>query len=91
MIMMVSVIVLWVYAPIDKAIDSLLPNFNNTGGYLGDLGTFGDIPPSPAPPPTLIQKSQFMQCKQDKDCCNGLDTICGLGVDEILYATAHNA
>ena len=33
-----------------------------------------------------------MQCEDEtQNCCNGLDTICDLRVDEIFYATLHNA
>lgn len=34
---------------------------------------------------------RFMQCPNNGPCCNGLSTNCGLKVDEILFATAHNA
>lgn len=34
----------------------------------------------------------FMQCNNEsQDCCNGLDSICHLRVDEILYVSVHNA
>jgi hypothetical protein len=44
-----------------------------------------------APPPTYI----FNQCSEtairNNNCCNGLETICDLGVDDILYAGIHNS
>ncbi|KAL3943574.1 MAG: hypothetical protein SGBAC_002355 [Bacillariaceae sp.] len=85
-----SCVVLWKFAPIDKAIDSVLPKFNKTSGeYTGIGDAFGDIPPTQAP--SLPDRFNFMQCRQGKECCNGLTKICHLGVDEIVYATAHNA
>lgn len=91
MTMMVGAILLWIFAPIDKAIDSVLPTFNNTGysSEGGGRNVGDDLVPSPSP--TVINKAQFMRCKKDKECCNGLDKICHLGVDEIMYATVHNA
>lgn len=40
-----------------------------------------------APPPTY----PFNQCSDQANCCNGLESICELGVDTILYAGIHNA
>jgi uncharacterized protein (DUF779 family) len=40
-----------------------------------------------APPPTYI----FNQCKNQSNCCNGLESICDLHVDDILYAGIHNS
>ena len=34
---------------------------------------------------------RFNQCSNNGSCCNGLSTNCNLRVDEILFATAHNA
>lgn len=39
------------------------------------------------PPPTF----QFHQCNDTVTCCNGLSEICDLPVNEVLFATAHNA
>ena len=40
------------------------------------------------PPPPY----QFIQCQGNtSDCCNGLDGLCDFGVDEIMWATSHNA
>ena len=49
---------------------------------------------SPTPPPGSGPASfSFMQCEGDEteNCCNGLDNICDLRVDEIFYAGVHNA
>jgi hypothetical protein len=89
--LVVGGVLIWKYAPIDKAIDNVLPKFNQTsaGEITGLDDNFGDIPPTAAP--SVPERFHFMQCKQDKECCNGLSKICDLGVDDILYATAHNA
>ena len=34
---------------------------------------------------------RFDQCPNNGSCCNGLSTNCDLKVDEILFATVHNA
>ena len=86
---------LWKFAPIDRAIDNILPKFNNTGdsGYV--FGDFGNISHSTDSDDLFSSGEgttyEFMQCKKGKTCCNGLNDICDLRVDEILYATAHNA
>eukprot|EP00980_Cylindrotheca_fusiformis_P020714 scaffold7738_cov133-Cylindrotheca_fusiformis.AAC.23 len=87
----VSGVLVWKYAPIDRAIDNVLPKFNQTssGEITGLDDNFGDIPPTAAP--SEPERFNFMQCRQDKECCNGLSQICDLGVDDILYASAHNA
>jgi hypothetical protein len=42
--------------------------------------------------PVTAEGFVFMQCEDEtQNCCNGLDTICDLRVDEILYASVHNA
>ena len=34
---------------------------------------------------------KFNQCTTTDDCCNGLDTICDLNVNEVLFAGTHNS
>jgi hypothetical protein len=49
-------------------------------------------PGSATSAPTAPQEYTFMQCKNEsQNCCNGLDSICHLRVDEILYVSVHNA
>jgi hypothetical protein len=88
---LVSGVLIWQFAPIDKALDSVLPNFNNT-----DDKTDPQMPAAPGAPtasPTPKPADYvFMQCEDEtQNCCNGLDTICDLRVDEIFYASVHNA
>ena len=47
----------------------------------------GSSQPTPSP-----SSFAFMQCEDESlNCCNGLDTICDFRVDEIFYASVHNA
>ena len=34
---------------------------------------------------------QFNQCKGEDECCNGLTSNCALRVNELMFATLHNA
>ena len=80
------------FRSIDNAINSVLPTFNNTGGGQSNAGPTTGTSPSPAPSANEVEVYEFMQCEStDEDCCNGLDNICDLGVDDIMYATLHNA
>jgi hypothetical protein len=47
---------------------------------MGNFFSGGD-PPDPY---------QFIQCQGD-NCCNGLDGLCDVRVNEIMFATSHNA
>jgi hypothetical protein len=90
----VSGVLIWKFAPVDEAIDSVLPSYNSTTSDSdgGDDGGSDMVGPSPTESPMEEQGYQFNQCQDptSSDCCNGLDTICDLRVDEILYATLHN-
>ena len=53
----------------------------------GSKATIAKIQSEPDVPTYVFQK-----CSSDNvDCCNGLDTICDMRADEILYAGLHNA
>lgn len=87
-------VVIWQFAPIDEAIDSVLPTFNNTGNGGSNNDDDQDSASSPTAAPTAYERYEFMQCADPNsaNCCNGLDNgICDLRVDEVLYATSHNA
>lgn len=48
--------------------------------------------PTAAPTTKPLFDYQFIQCADvNNNCCNGLEEICDLGVDDILWATSHNA
>lgn len=73
-------LLIWQYVP-EKHKESIAEVAQ--GGTLPiSTGREGD-----APPPTYI----FNQCQDQSNCCNGLDGICDLGVDDIMYAGIHNA
>lgn len=38
-----------------------------------------------------VSKFEFMQCPETGECCNGLQSNCDLRLDEIMFATLHNA
>lgn len=88
----VSGVLIWKFAPVNDAIDSILPSYNSsTSSSSSGNGTTGGGS-APTASPTEDQGYQFNQCQDptSSDCCNGLDSICDLRVDEILYATLHN-
>ena len=94
--LIVAGILIWQYAPINKAIDTVIPTFNNTGSTdnsqngIGGSGTGS----SATTAPTAGQQYEFMQCADptSSGCCNGLDNgFCDLRVDQVMYATSHNA
>jgi hypothetical protein len=45
----------------------------------------------PTGSPTASPGYEFIQCRDGQDCCNGLETICDLRANEVLYAMPHNA
>jgi hypothetical protein len=72
--------------PVDSSAPSLNPTVEAT--------VVAGIETAPVAAPVVANPGlfQFMQCAdQTQNCCNGLDTICDLGVDDILFASVHNA
>ena len=93
----VVAILIWQFAPIEGTVNKVLPQLNGTDGN-GDTGDGGSSQSggnNEGDSPTAAPAGyQFNQCADQTDlttCCNGLDGICDLGVDEILWATSHNA
>jgi hypothetical protein len=87
----VTGVLIWQFAPIDEALDSVLPNFNSTDDETDPKVTVPPGSPTSSPTPKPAE-FVFMQCEDEtQNCCNGLDTICDLRVDEIFYASVHNA
>ena len=86
----VAAALIYFFAPVDRF------NGNDespTETFGGDNDTETAIK-SDVPSAAPTSKFEFNQCVEKNDldvCCNGLDGICGLGVDEILWATSHNA
>ncbi|KAG7359961.1 hypothetical protein IV203_035059 [Nitzschia inconspicua] len=94
-VLAVSGILIWQFAPVDEAINSILPTYNNTGSSSNVEGpsTGGSNEGgSTTVAPTESPQYQFIQCDDDgQPCCNGLNSNCNLRVNEILYAMPHNA
>ena len=65
-----------------------------TGEDSGRPNTLTPIKYRTSSPTPASTQYQFMQCDPDNtgqtDCCNGLEGICDLRVDEVMYATLHN-
>ena len=75
-------------------LQSLLPSTSPIQQPLqsGGPSETSSVSASPSQQPVTAETFAFMQCKgETQNCCNGLDTICDLRVDEILYASVHNA
>jgi hypothetical protein len=81
------------YAPIDKGLSRIIPDF-------ADNETSSESVPTPTPPIDSGEQNvvrrvptyEFNTCTSDVDrCCNGLDNICDLRVNEVMIATVHNA
>mmetsp|Transcript_1241 Transcript_1241/g.1760 ORF Transcript_1241/g.1760 Transcript_1241/m.1760 type:complete len:386 (-) Transcript_1241:249-1406(-) len=84
---------IWYFVPFGDAVSDILPDFGGNETTL-DGGGGGDDEPSAesesTPPPA--PNNGFTPCPTDSDnCCNGVDGLCDLGVDEVLFATSHNA
>mmetsp|Transcript_6834 Transcript_6834/g.11907 ORF Transcript_6834/g.11907 Transcript_6834/m.11907 type:complete len:393 (+) Transcript_6834:142-1320(+) len=98
-VLAVAGVLVWKFAPVDEAINSILPSYNSTSNGDGASGSGGgggdgsgtttgqDTTSAPVESPGY----QFVQCRDGQDCCNGLETICDLQANEVLYATLHNA
>eukprot|EP00594_Rhizosolenia_setigera_P011865 CAMPEP_0178967480 /NCGR_PEP_ID=MMETSP0789-20121207/17623_1 /TAXON_ID=3005 /ORGANISM="Rhizosolenia setigera, Strain CCMP 1694" /LENGTH=398 /DNA_ID=CAMNT_0020653105 /DNA_START=78 /DNA_END=1274 /DNA_ORIENTATION=+ len=86
-------ILTWLLVPWDELIGDYLPTFDSPGN-LPPLNQDTDAPsPSPTMNPTFA-KLPFSKCgsdEGDKMCCNGLESNCQKRINEIMYATSHNA
>ena len=96
----VAGVLVWKFVPWDDTINSVLDNVPIPGDGKSDESNGGNKSDStttkPATPatssPTTAPRYKFIQCDGETsgDCCNGLDSICDLRADEVLYATLHN-
>ena len=77
-----------------------IPGFNQNQTNTGNDGeeeqdtdsSTSTSPPTAAPTTTPLFDYQFIQCDDvTTNCCNGLSEICDLGVNDVLWATSHNA
>jgi hypothetical protein len=101
-VLAIAGILIWKFAPVDDAINSILPSYNNTangsnnnngggGTSSGGGGGSDNLGGVATAAPTASPQYQFMQCDDNQPCCNGLSSNCNLRANEILYATLHNA
>jgi hypothetical protein len=77
----------WLLHPFERIIDAFTPQFNNSMVNL--QRTSED--PTASPAPTRVP-FDFLQCDPERvACCNGLENICDMKINEIMFATVHNA
>lgn len=83
----VAGVLIWLFVPEDSVKDIVpqpnVPTATEPAAAPGD-----NSEPTAAP---VDNSYQFMQCQDMNNCCNGLEEICDLGVDDILWAMSHNA
>lgn len=77
-------VMVWQFAPWREAAERIVPGF-------GDTLAPTPVPDPNSPPPTASPVFQFNQCQTTDDCCNGLDTICDLRANEVMFAGTHNS
>ena len=82
---------IWWFEPWKDFIGSASKNDQNLGNIRP-----ATLKPQVAPTlsPTAAPKYQFNRCDPQNDtgnCCNGIEGLCDLRADQILYATLHNA
>jgi hypothetical protein len=72
----------WQFAPWEEAVEKAIPGF-----FDSEAPTVAPDPNTPPPTPM----PPFTECQTTDDCCNSLDTICDLPVNEVLFAGTHNS
>ena len=94
-VLAVAGILIWKFAPVDEAINSILPSYgggSNDNNNNNNTNTGSPVDNNVATTaPTASPQYQFMQCTDGQPCCNGLSTNCNLRANQVLYATLHNA
>mmetsp|Transcript_9450 Transcript_9450/g.28195 ORF Transcript_9450/g.28195 Transcript_9450/m.28195 type:complete len:403 (+) Transcript_9450:171-1379(+) len=102
-LLIVGGVCVWWFVPWDDTINKVLNNVegdddNESSGNNGAIGGNG-VPNTIIPlreatlAPSVAPKYDFIQCNPEdtqSNCCNGLEGLCDLRVNEILYATLHN-
>ena len=95
-ICIIAGVLAWLLTPWDEIIGNVLPTFEDTrtGDELDNGGstsspTFTPLTPTASP---TQEQSPFRRCDQSAtSCCNGLESNCQRKLNEIMYATSHNA
>jgi len=96
----VAGVLIWKYVPWDETINTVLDNVPIPGDGNSDEGNGSNSDESTTTKPATVTTTsptpapqyQFIQCdvETEGDCCNGLENLCDLRANEILYATLHN-
>jgi hypothetical protein len=81
-------VILWQFMP-EESKATIQTNIEVIRNKTDDIGI--DIPDNPLDSGVPNGGYQFHQCQDESNCCNGLDSICDLRANEILYAGVHNA
>ena len=95
-LILLSFLLVWIFVPWDDTINDALNKVPIPSGS-EDSAVPNTVRPITVTtsPPSVSPEFQFMQCDPDNtgqmDCCNGLEGICDLRADEVMYATLHNA
>lgn len=92
----VAGVCVWKFVPWEDSINNVLgavpipENNNNGGGTDSNIAKPNTVETAS---PTSSPMYEFIQCDDTSgtgDCCNGLEGICDLRANEVLYATLHN-
>eukprot|EP00550_Attheya_septentrionalis_P007457 CAMPEP_0198295902 /NCGR_PEP_ID=MMETSP1449-20131203/30185_1 /TAXON_ID=420275 /ORGANISM="Attheya septentrionalis, Strain CCMP2084" /LENGTH=375 /DNA_ID=CAMNT_0043996337 /DNA_START=111 /DNA_END=1238 /DNA_ORIENTATION=+ len=89
-----GVILIWMFAPIGKGLSRIIPDFADNETSSVSVPTQTPSIGSGEQNVLLVGPTyEFNTCNIDGGgrCCNGLDNICDLRVNEIMLATVHNA
>jgi len=92
----VAGVCVWKFVPWEDSINNVLgavpiPDNNSNGG--GTNSNIAKPNTVETASPTASPMYEFIQCDDTSgtgDCCNGLEGICDLRANEVLYATLHN-
>lgn len=74
-ILAISAVLVWRFTPWEDLITKITPIFPGNDDSTSTTET----------------GYAFNQCQTKEDCCNGLDGICDLKVNEVLFAATHNS
>ena len=98
-------IMVLVFSPIDQGVANLIPNFEPNeeqrewilkrdtpaASPTVSLDTDGDKDGDAKLPSSSGQQYMFIQCDEGGECCNGNALNCDLRLNEMAFATVHNA
>mmetsp|Transcript_17309 Transcript_17309/g.22914 ORF Transcript_17309/g.22914 Transcript_17309/m.22914 type:complete len:391 (-) Transcript_17309:253-1425(-) len=88
-VVIAGLILLVVFLPIRSSLEGVLPELNEFVPPEDDDTEDNKVPQTSLKP----SRYEFMQCPEGAnigECCNGLESNCGLRVDEMMFATGHN-